>query len=304
MSEKKSDETNLGRHRSPRRPPPGTKQASINQAGVKARWSRWQKILAAIAGIVTLVAAVIAIIKDGPSAIEAIKRSIVGIKQPPSPPSPQSFLPPPPEGLILFEPNEWYENAQDRRNEVLQKRSARLKAELRKVGMGIPNAEVERNLTYRKPHNDVLEIDYTALNGKEMAVHYLIVDLPNEPSGVSLDGYEDGYVFLRMKRVPGKKTESREESPATFRLDLRQVDTWSQGGMEPSSSKVKPNETSGWWDVRILIRPYWNDLKAKPGGSEGPRLNQLQIVFGDRYRSPPAGCYWLSTIRLVKASKK
>jgi hypothetical protein len=303
MNKKKAAGTKFEGHGTAGKSPSGAKQTSNKGTRVGAWSRRWRRLLLVIslfAALIAAIAGIISIVKDGPGVIQGLKRSLIGVEQPVPPGPPPPSLPPLPEGLILFEPNEWYEKAQAGRKEVLQKRPAKLRAELRKVGMGIPNAEVEQILTYRKPDNDVLDVNYTALQGKEIAVHYLIV----EPAGVPLDGYEDGYVFLRMKRIPGKGIQSGEQSPATFRLDLNQAGDWFQGRTEPSSFRVEPNVASGWWDVRIPVRPYWNDMKAKRGGSEGPTLNQLQLVFGDMHHSPPVGHYWLSTIRLVKATKK
>jgi hypothetical protein len=216
----------------------------------------------------------------------------------PAPPD-QTRPPPAPKGIVIFEAN-WYEPAPNLPGALTEKQEAPFRVNLRKVGIGIPDAEVEQDLVYSKPHDDVVEGQYMLAKdrqGKEIAMHLLIAGEP-----LQMGEYGDGYVFLRIKPLPLKNNSNVQEQPVVaFRLDLRFGDQWVKGygSSTSNTSNVELHRASGWYDFWIPLRGY---LDRFPTGSEGA-LSQVQILFGSTHGSPPEARFWLNTIRLVKERK-
>lgn len=212
-------------------------------------------------------------------------------------------LPPLPEGLVIFNANEWHEQVISGKKEIVCKPQTELNVDLRKVGIGIEDPIVERLLTYSKPQHDALEIEYEFTRGTEIGVHFLVHGFRKDHTNfIRLDEYEEGCVFLRVKPMAIDEGTNTDDSPAvSFGLKLRQGDTWFWDSTHHSSSNAKVYEQSGWRDIRIPIRPYLDQMRMVSSTvSEPLRLEQLLIIFGDMYASPRRGRFWLNVIVLVK----
>lgn len=225
---------------------------------------------------------------------------------PPPPPKKQSDksiepLPRMPQGLVIFDANEWQEQIAGGTKGIVCTLQNELNVKLRKVGFGIEPATVERLLTYSKPQEYTLEIEYEFAGGTEIGVHFLIYGfIEATDKFVRLDEYEGGSLFLRVKPVDIEDEIDTDGSLGiTFGLKLEQGMNTFWDGVSYSSSSVKPYKPSGWRDIRIPIKPYLDQMK-KISSAEPAKLEGLVMIFGDTYGSSRHGRFRLNTIRLVK----
>ena len=91
----------------------------------------WHK-LKRIVVLIGFLAALVTIIPVGPKVIEVIKRILCS--------------PPLPPGLVIFGANEWHEQVISGKKEIVCKPQTELNVNLRKVGIGMEDAIVERHL--------------------------------------------------------------------------------------------------------------------------------------------------------------
>ncbi len=255
----------------------------------QAERQRLRRILMLIAVLVGFLAALMAIIEEGPRVIKVIKRVLCS--------------PPLPPGLVIFNANEWHEQVISGKKEIVCKPQTELNVDLRKVGIGMEDAIVERCMTYSKPQSNALEIEYKFASNTEICVHFLIHGFRKDPIRlVSLDEYEEGYIFLRVNPMHiNDGTDTDDSSAISFGFKLLQGDTWFWDNTHYSSSNGKLYERYGLCDIRIPIKPYLDQMRMASPIVSGPlRLQQLLIIFGDNYASSFRGRFWLNAIILVK----
>lgn len=229
---------------------------------------------------------------------------------PPKPTTPKSTPPKSklPEGLVIFNAYEWYEQGVSGKKEIVCKPQAELNVELRKVSVSMTDPTVEQRLTYSKPQNDALEIKYKFSSGTEIGVHFLVHGFRKDPTNfVHLKEYEEGYILLRVKPMDiddanNDDANNTDDYPAvSFGLKLRQGDTWFWDETHHSCSNANLHEQSGWRDIRLPIKPYSDQMRIVSSTvSEPLRLEQLLMIFGDTYASPRRSHFWLNAIVLVK----
>ena len=207
-----------------------------------------------------------------------------------------------PAGLVLFDATVWREQITNGLREIVHTPQTELISVLGKIGVGIPDADVERQLTYSKPREDALEIQYEFTGSTELGVHLLIRGYQGDATRlVHLDEYEDGDIFLRLKPIPiVESSDVNDVQPVRFALRLKHGSTSFWDEVSHSSEDGDLHKPSGWWDIRIPIKPYVDQMK-KAGSTEPDwsRLDSVLIYFADRYSSPPRGRFWLGAIVLT-----
>ena len=247
--------------------------------------SRLGRLLRNLIGVVAFVAMIITIIEYIGPLLEDL------------------IVPLPPPGVIIFDADEWHEQVIGGKQEIVCTPQTELNVELRKVGVGMDDATVEENLTYSKPRNNALEINYEFTKGTEIGVHFVIRGFRPAPSNfIRLDKDEEGDIFLRVKPMPiDDGTNADDHPPVTFGLKLLQGDTSFWNNESYSCARGKRYWLSGWHDIRIPIKPYLDQMrKVSSTESDRSRLDGLVIYFAERYSLPHHGLFWLNTIRLIK----
>ena len=216
---------------------------------------------------------------------------------------PSVKVPPPvPKGFVIFDADEWREQSTGGKKEIVRAPGTELNVGLRKVGVGISDLGVERQLVYSKSQEDALEIQYEFASGTEIGVHFVLHYLrPGFSDCVRLDQYEKGDVFLRIKPIPiDDDSDANDVPPVSFGLKLEHGSTSFWDEVPHSSAEGKLHESSGWRDIRIPIKPYVDRMKqAASTEADGARLDGLVVYFTDRYSSPRRGRLWLNAIVLT-----
>lgn len=262
-------------------------------------------LLVAVIGCVGLiVAAIIPIYCDGKPPFPGAGQTHVDVPCPASPEEiPQSI----PKGCVIFDADEWDEQVLGDRKEMVRAPGSELNVELRKVGIGIRDPSVERQLVYSKRQEDALEIQYEFAGGTEIGVHLVLHSLrPGFSDYVLLDPYEKGDVFLRIKPLPiDGDRDVNDLPPVHFALKLDRGSTSFWDEIPHSSAEGRLHEPSGWWDVWIPIQPYIERMKqAASTESDAARLDGVLIYFADRYSSPRQGRFGLNAIVLTNEAER
>jgi hypothetical protein len=259
-----------------------------------------------IAGATLLVPWLESWLRDGPAPIPVPPPNEPHVGSVKSEP-PVEALSPIPGGLLIFVADEWDEQVLGDRKEIVRVPGSELSVELRKVGIGISDPSVERQLVYSKRQEDALEMQYEFAGGTEIGVHLVLHYLrPGFSDYVPLDPYAKGDIFLRIKPLPiDGDRDGNDLPPVRFALKLERESTSFWDEIPHSSAEGRLHEPSGWWDVRIPIQPYIERMKqAASTESDAARLDGVLIYFADRYASPRQGRFGLNAIVLTNEAER